>query len=107
MIADDLGPTIKKAQSGDREAFVTLVTKLQREIRVLVATYGSSQSMVDYTERKIWSHCRAHIDQCPASPVAPSWFRMIACLHLQRRLEADLELVRLHTDQLQLIIIQA
>jgi len=107
MTAEDLGPVIKQAQSGDAEAFIALVATLQRDIRVLVATYGSSQSMVDHTVCKIWSHCRAHLDECPASCVAPSWFRTIACLYLQQRLEADLEMVRLHDDQLQLIIIQA
>lgn len=107
MTADDLGPAVKLAQSGDAEAFITIVSKLQRDIRVLVATYGTSPSMVDYTFCKIWSHCRAQIDQCPASPVAPSWFRMIACLHLQRRLESDLEMARLQADELHLIVIQA
>jgi len=107
MTADELVSTIQRAQSGDADAFITLVAMLQRDIRVLVATFGSSQSMVDHTVVKIWSHCRAHLEQCPATPVAASWFRRIACLHLQRRLEDDLKLVKLHDDQLQIIIIQA
>ncbi len=65
MTPENLKAVIKQAQDGDPEAFVSLVALLQRDLRVLVATYASSKRMVEAIIIEVWSYCRAHLDQCP------------------------------------------
>ena len=105
MSPQDLKNAIKNAQSGDAEAFVALVAYLQRDLRVLIASFASSPSMVDSVIVETWSDCRNNIDQCPASMAAISWLRVTASKHLVRRLETELDQERRRNDSLKLLII--
>jgi DNA-directed RNA polymerase specialized sigma24 family protein len=105
MSPQDLKIVIRNMQSGDAEAFVAFVSFLQRDLRVLIASFASSPSMVDSVTVETWSDCQGHIDQCPASMAAISWLRVTACKHLVRRLEAELVQERSRKDSLKLLII--
>src|SRR5580658_10345877 len=105
MTPQDLRIVIKNAQSGETEAFIAFVSLLQRDLRVLVASFASSVLMVDAIIVETWSDCRNHLDQCPTSMAAFSWLRVTACKHLVHHLEAELEAAKTRKDPLQLLIV--
>jgi DNA-directed RNA polymerase specialized sigma24 family protein len=88
MKSEDLIRLVSAAKAGKSVAWSDLMVALQRQLRVLIATYASSERMIDEVFRDCWASSHAAIAEAPATVEFVRWLARHAETALLRALES-------------------
>ena len=89
MSSQNLAAIIIKAKSGNVDALAALVDAIARDLRAFIATYATSQVMVDDVHVATWVQVRRELNSCPSSSQAITWIRQRAITVLQQQLDGE------------------
>ena len=78
MLSQNLASLIVKAKSANVDALTALIIAIARDLRGFIATYATSQIMVEEVHAATWIQVRRELNSCPSSSQAITWIRQRA-----------------------------
>ena len=106
MSSQNLAAIIVKAKSANVDALTALIIAIARDLRAFIATYATSQIMVEETHTATWIQVRRELNSCPSSAQAITWIRQRAITILQQQLDGDCRAAIASRDGLRHLIAQ-
>jgi DNA-directed RNA polymerase specialized sigma24 family protein len=106
MTSQNLAAIIIKAKSGNVDALAALVDAIARDLRAFIATYATSQVMVEETHAATWIQVRRELNSCPSSSQAITWIRQRAITILRQQLDSECHAAIASRDGLRHLIAQ-
>lgn len=106
MSSQNLAALIINVKSGSVDALVALIDSIARDLRAFIATYATSQIMVDDVHVATWIQVRRELNSCPSSTQAITWIRQRAITILQQQLDSECRAAIASRDGLRHLIAQ-
>ena len=106
MLSQNLASLIVKAKSANVDALTALIIAIARDLRGFIATYATSQIMVEEVHAATWIQVRRELNSCPSSSQAITWIRQRAITILQQQLDSDCRAAIASHDGLRHLIAQ-
>lgn len=106
MSSQNLAEIINKAKSGNVDTLTALIIAIARDLRAFIATYATSQTMVEEVHAATWIQVRRELNTCPSSSQAITWIRQRAIAILQQQLDSECHAAIASRDGLRHLIAQ-
>ena len=106
MLSQNFAAVIVKAKSGNVDALTALINAIARDLRAFIATYATSQAMVEEAHAATWIQVRRELNACPSSSQAITWIRQRAIAILQQQLDSECRAAIASRDGLRHLIAQ-